>query len=315
MAAVFVTGAGGFIGSEFVRHALAAQYQVYGLARSEGSAQRLQKAGVVPVLGDLSRPDSWRQVMAGCEMVVHLAQPDTYGARITLERARNYGAKRLEMDKALLNGLDRGRVQRVVVVCGTSYYGHQGTELRGEETAPNPKGWGPYIAPAIEALKGFVAQGDPIVEAYPGWVYGPGSWFGEYQLQPLAKRRPVVGLAGRPKIVSPIHVEDCARGLLFLLQNGAVGQRYFIVDDQAIPSIEMVRTAAQALGVPMRTLALPRFLCELAVGPIITESLTCDFHLSNQRLKSLGFKLSFPDISTGIPDVVRRWQAASANPA
>jgi nucleoside-diphosphate-sugar epimerase len=265
--------------------------------------------GAVPVIGDLAGAGEWQRVVGDCEMVVHLAQPDTYGARITIERARCYGEKRLVMDQRLLDAVNRDKIQRVVFVFGTSYYGHQGTELRSEETTPNPKGWGPYVVPAIEALKGYVARGFPIVEAYPGWVYGPGSWFAEYQLNPLSKRQPVMRLAGRPQVVSPIHVQDCARGLLHLLGHGETGRRYFIVDDVSVPSTQMVHTAAQAMGVPGRILPLPKLFCQLALGQIVTESMMCDFHLSNQRIKALGFSLAFPDIGTGIPDVVRRWQA------
>jgi nucleoside-diphosphate-sugar epimerase len=310
MPSIFITGAAGFIGSEFVRQSVAANNHVYGLTRSEESARLLQTLGATPVIGDLAQPDGWRQVISDCETVVHLAQPDTYGARITIERARNYAAKRLQMDKALLDAVNRDRIKRVVFVYGTSYYGQQGTELRSEETEPNPRGWGPYIAPAIEALTGFVAQGLPIVQAYPGWVYGPGSWIAEYQLQPLSKGMPVMRLAGRPQIVSPIHVKDCARGLLHLLGYGEIGQRYFIVDDMAVPSTQMVHTAAQAMGVPGRILPLPKFFCQMALGQIVTESMECDFCLSNKKIKSLGFSLHYPDINTGIPDVVHRWQAS-----
>jgi nucleoside-diphosphate-sugar epimerase len=309
MATIFATGASGYIGSSFIRNAVGAGHQVYGLTRSESSAQRLQQMGATPVIGDLAAAGSWQEALAGSEMIVHLAQPDTYGARITLKRARAYETHRLQMDTLLLNALNRERVRRVVFVCGTSYYGDQGKELRAEDATPNPKGWGPYVAPAIEALKGFVAQGFPIVEAYPGWVYGPASWFAEYQLEPLAKGWPVIGLAGPARIVSPVHVEDCARALLHLLEHGAIGQRYFVVDDVAVLSVQMVRVAAQALGVPPRTLSLPKMLSLLALGPIVTESLTCDFRLSNQRLKATGFSFEFPSIETGIPDVVRRWRA------
>ena len=102
------------------------------------------------------------------------------------------------------------------------------------------------------------------------------------------------------------------RRLSFLLEHGQVGQRYFIVDDKSVPSTQMVHTAARALGVPGRILPLPKFFCLLAMGPIITESMTCDFRFSNQKLKSLGFALDYPDIDTGIPDVVRRWRASRA---
>jgi nucleoside-diphosphate-sugar epimerase len=116
-------------------------------------------------------------------------------------------------------------------------------------------------------------------------------------------------LGGPPQTVSPVHVDDCARAVLHLLECGVAGQRYFLVDDQAVPSTQMVHVAAQALGVPARILPLPEIFCRLTLGPIITESMTCNFHLSNKKIKSTGFSFRFPSIETGIPDVVRQWQA------
>jgi uncharacterized protein YbjT (DUF2867 family) len=95
MTAIFVTGTAGFIGRELVRLAVAGGCQVFGLTCSEPPAQRIQALGATPVIGDLNRPDTWQPVVARCEFVVHLAQPDTYGGRVTQSRARAYGEKRL----------------------------------------------------------------------------------------------------------------------------------------------------------------------------------------------------------------------------
>lgn len=54
----------------------------------------------------------------------------------------------------------------------------------------------------------------PVVEAFPGWVYGPGSWFAEYVLQPLHAGKRVTGLSGRARITSLVHVGDCATGFV-----------------------------------------------------------------------------------------------------
>ncbi|HXX77754.1 MAG TPA: DUF1731 domain-containing protein, partial [Ktedonobacteraceae bacterium] len=100
-----------------------------------------------------------------------------------------------------------------------------------------------------------------------------------------------------------------ARALLFLLENGEVGNRFFIVDDRPVPGNRTVECSAQALGVPLRVRRLPEWLCRIALGPIITESLTCDVRLSNSKIRALGFTFDFPTIEEGIPDVVRRWLA------
>src|SRR5438105_2139843 len=102
MARIFVTGASGYIGSAFVGRALAAGYVVYGLTRSESGADRLRHAGAEPVIGDLAAPGTWLDRVRDCEFIAHLAQPETYGARVTLERARRYRDARLRMDHALL---------------------------------------------------------------------------------------------------------------------------------------------------------------------------------------------------------------------
>lgn len=55
----FVTGAGGFIGTEVIRILIARGHQVFGLTRSVEAANRVRRAGAVPVMGDLLNPGHW----------------------------------------------------------------------------------------------------------------------------------------------------------------------------------------------------------------------------------------------------------------
>jgi len=304
---LFVTGGTGYIGSVFVQRALAANYTVQVLTRSETSAERVRKAGAQPILGDLGVKGDWQAVAAAAQRVVHLAQPETFGERVTKQRAERYRMNRLTMDAHLLDALKPDVVQRIVYVGGTSYYGDQGKEMRDETARPDPKGWGPYVAEAIEKLDTYRKRGLPIVEAFPAWVYGPASWFVEYTLEPLRAGKALTGLRGPDHIFSPIHVEDCARALLHLLTHGDVGQRYFIVDDRPVYLGAIGETAARALDVPMKTRRVPVFLARMILGPVVADSLTCNVCLSNARLKSTGFTLDYPTIEEGIPDVVARW--------
>ncbi len=308
MKRLFVTGGTGFIGSAFVPLAKEAGHQVHLLTRSERSAERWARAGVTPVLGDLLTPGPWQEEAAASEWVVHLAQPLTFGGRVTRKRAEVYREQRLYMDRLLLESLKPGVARRVLYVGGTSYYGNQGPRLVTEDSPPRPSGWGPYIAPAIELLPGYVARGLPLVEAYPGSVYGLGSWFEEYMLKPLEEGKRLVGLKETlNRCMSPIHVEDCARALLHLLEHGEVGQRYFVVDDEPVPFAELSRVAAAALGVSFRRVLLPRWVSNLAMGPVVTDSLTAEARLSNARLHGTGFQLRYPTIREGVPALVKQW--------
>jgi uncharacterized protein len=315
MPTLFVTGGSGFIGTAFVEAALAAGFEVRALARSDGSAGRLRQLGAVPVGGDVSdEAGAWRTAAADCDVVAHLAQPQTYGGRVTAARARRYGAERLRMDRALLDALDPNRVQRVVYVAGTSYYGNCGADVpHDEDVTPRPQGWGPYIAPAIDALSGYRARGLPIVEAFPGWVYGPGSWFAEYVLGPLHGHKPVTGLSGRSRITSLVHVADCARALVHLAGAGEPGKRYFVVDDAPTDSETLGRAAAAALSVPFRSRKVHPLICSLLLGRVITESLAYENRLSNARLRASGFVPAFPTYAQGVPDAAAAWLRGQAD--
>ena len=304
---IFVTGGSGFIGSVFVRHAAAKGHRVRVLSRSEKSGERVRALGGEPVTGDLLQAGSWQDAAASAEAIVHLAQPETYGARVSKSRAESYREQRLRMDTLLLDALRPETAGRVLYIAGTSYYGDQGVDLRDEDTTPNPKGWGPYIAPAIAELPRYVERGLPLVEVFPGWVYGPGSWFAEYTLEPLRTGKSLTALGGRSRLVSPVHVADLARALLHLLRVGVIGNRYFVVDDRPVPSSELNRIAGEALGAKVRVRHVPVWLSSLLLGPIVTESLTCDACLSNARLRATGFELDFPNVEVGIPDVVTSW--------
>lgn len=306
MATAFVAGGSGFIGERFVRSLVEGGHTVFVLTRSPRRAARIRQAGAELVFGDLLTPGPWLDVARSASWIVHLAQPQTFGGRITHKRAESYRADRARMDRVLLDALDPAVVERIVYVAGTSYYGDLGLELRDEAATPRPRGWGPYIAPAIEALAADLARGLPIVTAFPGYVYGDGSWFREYVLSPLSRGKKINAVGGRSRFGSPIHVDDCARALLHLLVHGAIGARYFLVDDRPVQWMHLYERTASAMGQSARLRFVPTWLLRLLVGSVVTDSVLSDAVLSNARLTALGFRLAFPTIDEGIPDVVAK---------
>jgi nucleoside-diphosphate-sugar epimerase len=311
---IFATGATGFIGSHFLCAAVAAGRKVDALTQSKNSVASLSAQGVTAIIGDLLDAEgAWREAVRNAEVVVHLAQPKTFGGRLTKTRAKRYRVRRLEMDRALFQAIDPARTRRIIYVAGTSYYGDCGSATCDEDAVPHPMGWGPYLAPAIESLPGYVARGLPVVAAFPGWVYGPGSWFAQYVLEPLHGGKPIYGLRGRTRRTSLVHVDDCGRALLHLTERGKIGSRYFIVDDFPIPRERLAELAGNALGVSGRGFKLPFILLRFLVGQVIAESLAYENRLSNNRLRSTGFSFRFPSCEQGVPQVVRTWLQALAS--
>src|SRR5262245_21466769 len=106
MATVFVCGGTGFIGEVLLRALLSDGHRVRALARSERSAARVKDLGGEPVSGDLLVKGPWQEAARTAECVVHLAQPQTFGGRITQKRAEAYRDGRKIMDRNLLDALD-----------------------------------------------------------------------------------------------------------------------------------------------------------------------------------------------------------------
>lgn len=309
MTTLFVAGGSGFIGAAFVRHALSAGHQVWALCRSERSAAALQALGAQPVMGDLLTQGAWAEQAANAEIVLHFAQPQTFGGRVGKDRALRYEADRVKMDQHLFGALRGSPVKQLIYVSGTSYYGQQDLPLKDETATPNPRGWGPYIQKAMAAVEQFRTAGIPIQIVFPSSVYGAGSWYAEI-LASLQAGKTQLMLAHRNPTMSTVHVEDCARAVLHLMQHGEPEGRYIICDDRPPKYSEIIQKSAESLGVPLKTRPVPLWLARILAGPVVTDAY--DAHLSNARLRSTGFRLHFPTIEQGIPDVVNTWLAQNS---
>jgi nucleoside-diphosphate-sugar epimerase len=305
MESILITGGTGFIGKELIPLVVAAGYQTKVVVRSPAAAEKALALGATPVTGDILWPGAWQQEATEADYIMHLAQPLTFGGRITKARALKYQSDRLKMDRLLLSVLSPQKTKQVLYVGGTSYYGDQGKKLVNEETTPNPRGWGRYLAPAIEALQQYISTGLPIVQAFPGYIYGNGSWFTEFIAKPVSKDKPFTLLREPRRHATMMHVRDCARALLHLLQKGKVGQRYFVVDNEPCYSNSIYDCTAKLSGVNPKIREVPVWFCRILMGDLLTEALQSDANLSNQKLRDTGFTLEFPSIEIGVAEVLQ----------
>jgi nucleoside-diphosphate-sugar epimerase len=300
---LFVAGATGFIGSHFVRHALRAGYHLTAITRSAANAEALRAQRIEVIIGDLLASGEWQHAAARADAVVHIAQPLTFGGRVTRARAETYRRERLKMDLNLLTTLMGSAGQRIVYVSGTSYYGDLGAELHDETATPKPKGWGPYIIEALAQVRAFRERGLNIVEAFPGQIYGAGSWYKE-MVATLIKGTRLAKLGARDKYGSFMYVEDTGRAILHLLERGTVGERYFLVDDEPSTLAELARLTLAEYGLSLKRLWVPYFALEWLLGPINAEGFAYENRLSNAKLRATGFVPQYPALAQGVPQAV-----------
>jgi nucleoside-diphosphate-sugar epimerase len=168
-----VTGASGFIGSRVVELLrLREKCDVRAVVHNPGNASRLARLDVELVQADLSSHESARQLVQGCDSVVHCAIGTDWGDPRRIFDVTVNGTRRLA-EEAL-----ESRLRRFVHVSTMSVYGDDGA-LTGELTETTPlqpvRGgvYGESKLAAERAVMGLVERGLSATVFRPARVFGP----------------------------------------------------------------------------------------------------------------------------------------------
>jgi len=306
---ILITGGTGYIGSVLLEETIKAGHNTFVLTRNQDKQKDLEKKGIKVIVGDMLQDGLWQQRIKEMDAVIHLAAPPTWGKKVTEKVALTYAEGHLQLTKRLFDAINPKQLKQLIFVGGTSYFGDSGNkEPKSETFRSEPKGWGPYIAPSIDYAKEKAAQGYPVSIVYPTQIYGPSSWMEQLYLQPLFTNKPLTTLKGYNTYFSPIHIEDCARALLHVIEYGEKGEDYILSDCQQLPSSVFRDAIIQLMGVKEpKYRVVPRWLCKLIIGPVLTEYATAHTNFSSEKLQKTGFEFRYPTYKEGLAQVVSAW--------
>ncbi|HEY0708494.1 MAG TPA: NAD-dependent epimerase/dehydratase family protein [Polyangia bacterium] len=228
---VFVTGAGGFIGSVVVRQLLAGGHGVRAFILPDSPRTRLADPAIEIAEGDVRDPDSVRRAMSGCQGIIHLASLSNWTDinsplmdAVVIDGTRHV----LAAAKALGN-------LRMVYVSSSLAIGGTDTPVMQDETSPCLMNVERYRytrakRAAEDLCRAAVADGVPVVIVNPGEVYGPNDVdrITAGNLIDFAKSSPVLVCDGGTAIV---HVDDVAAGMIAALERGRPGERYVLAGE------------------------------------------------------------------------------------
>ena len=306
---VLIAGATGQIGELLTPALVAAGDEVYGLARSEPSAEKVRELGAMPVMGDALDAEA---VMAA----VGEARPEVIVHQLTAIPRKGINPRKLgeafaattrvrrEGTRNLVEAAERHGVGRVVAQSIAFAYRPEGPEIL-DESAPlytdEPGDWGEIVggvAALEEAVMGSSAF-EGVVLRY-GMFYGPDSPYspgGTYGDMVMKRRLPIVGDgAGRQSF---IHLDDAVSATLAAIDRGS--GVYNVVDDDPARARDWVPGLAEALGAkPPRR--VPVWLARLVGGPAAVRTMTAQRGASNARIKpELGWEPRYPSWREGFP--------------
>jgi nucleoside-diphosphate-sugar epimerase len=266
---VLVTGATGLIGRRLVERLCAQDGVVIrALVRDPMKAKALHAPSVEIVLGDITRPETLREAVAGCQVVVHCA------ARVT-ERGRwdEFWESNVEGTRHVLEAAARAGVERFVHVSSIAVYGLFPRDGTDESFPYHPCG-NAYCDTKIEAEKLAFEyhrrRGVPLVVLRPGIVYGPRSQHWTIRIIELLKANRLFLLGRADGICNHVYVDNVVDALSLALANDAVlGEAFIITDGRATTWREFFGYYAQMLGrkaVPHLPAAPAKLLLHLLGG-------------------------------------------------
>lgn len=248
---VAVTGGSGVVGSAVVRHLVADGHEVWALARSPGSSEKLDDLGAHVVHGDVLDTDAVGRLVKGSRMVFHVAginemcsrdparmwRVNVEGSLVVLDACETAGVERLiHTSSAVTIGEPHGTV-------GTEDSAHRGHFLSEYERSKT----------VAERLLFNRSEDTGMVAVNPSSVQGPGRSTGTGAMFLAAARGRLRFLVDAT--ISLVDIDDCARGHLLAAEKGVSGERY-ILSGAALT----VRQAERQIGLLLGRRQSPWFL-------------------------------------------------------
>ena len=216
MQRALLTGATGFVGNYVLNALLADGFEVRCLVRNLERSQSLKRQGVERFVGDLSRPETLKDVVKDLDLVVHLGGLMTALTSNEFERVNGQGTQHLVAACAELESPPVFILISSIAAAGTS-----GDHLRNEMDPVHPISHYGRSKRTGELAAAAAADRVPVTIMRPPFVFGGGDRSGFYIFRPVKRFgiHPVPGMRHRRKI-SLIHAEDLATSILLAAHGG-----------------------------------------------------------------------------------------------
>ena len=296
---VFVTGLNGYIGFNVALALRRAGHEVFGLLRKQELAGYMLRHEITPVIGDMTRPETYAQVAEDCALLVHCAF-DAAGDKVRADRA--------VIETFLAAGEKGARPKTFIYTSGVWVYGDTGGRLV-DETAPlDPTAVVSWRPAHEEMVLGAARMRGLVIR--PGCVYGKqagmtGMWFaGATGAVPFD----VVG-DGRNRWAM-VHVWDLAEAYVRLGESGLGAEVVNVTDRSRAMVGEMAWAAAKAAGFQGEIRFVPLADAEKTYGPV-AAALALDQHVDARKaVRLLGWQPRFGGFADAAALYLAAWRAA-----
>jgi len=241
---VLVVGATGYIGDGIARAFRRAGYRVYGLTRHESTASYLLENEIIPIVGDISKPESFKDTILESGIIID-------GAGYVGEASKNFFQYVLNLKKATLQTYKTLYIFTSGIM--TYYPGHFVESQKKLDETVNAKPTDPLEMVPKKNLEDYILSVTELrtVVIRPGFVYGGhGGVIAPlfFDVNPANKE---LSLVGRPdKRWSWVHTDDLGEAYVRAAKVGSVvDNQLFNISAPDHPTFEELKLAsARAAG-------------------------------------------------------------------
>ena len=277
------------LGAELVRQG----HEVFGLRRSALVTGELKSAGIQPLIGDVTKPETLAKLPRQFDWVVNCVAAGC--------GSENYRQIYLQGARNLIDWLASSPPKKFIYTSSTSVYGQNDGSVVTESSPAEPVAETSRILVVTEkVLLGAAAQMKfPAMILRVAGVYGPGRghWFKQF----LKNEAHIEDDGSR--FLNMIHRDDVVGCIIAALKNGRAGEIYNAADDEPVRQNDFFRWLAAALGKP-----LPPSVSEDA--GIVRKRGATNKRVSNQKLKmELGHQFKHPNFRSGYGAEISRLKA------
>lgn len=248
---ILVTGGTGFIGRHLCMSLLRRGHHVRCLARNiEVGPKAFQNEDIELVKGDLTQPETLRNVAHGIDAVYHLAAAG-HVSEISRQAFKHFSDINVQGTKNLISLCAREGVKRIIHFSSTAAIGLPKQSVISEETLCTPQT--PYQKSKLHSEAAAFSLGRryniQVIVLRPCLVYGPGGT-GEFLKICKLIKKGVFPRIGMGRNLTPIvHVADVVQAAVKGLEKGASGKVFIIASNHSPPLKELHKLICEALGI------------------------------------------------------------------
>lgn len=275
---ILVIGAG-YTGTAIARYFRQQNQRVYGLIRHVIHKERLEREGIIPVVADLTRPETLRD-LPNAHFIVWSSAPD----QRTEEAYRNLYIE--GMKNFLFSQKSRSKPFLMVHLSSTGVYGDRQGNWVDEKEAPLPDNEKGKILLESEEIS--------LNSSYASLVLRLAGIYGPDRNRIQAVRQQKIQPAEMDQYMNMIHVDDIPEAVHLLFKEGKEKKVYLGTDEEPVKQSEFY-----AWLLPRLSLEVPK--------KVIWKGLRGK-RCSNRGLKELGFQWKYPSFREGYASLLESLQ-------